>query len=140
MEKFVPAPPTKYKATWCGPYSLAIINGMSCDDAIIGVKSALRRNRQVKGMYPNELLRICGGKYFKRKVEKQKLKGKLPTLRNLWDWLKPNRLYIVHVTSHFVVLDTSDKTICDTASKSWVSLDGHKYAGRRVITVMEVKK
>lgn len=139
MNKFVPELPTKYKYTWCGPYSLAIINQMSCDEAIEGVKKSLRRKRQVQGMYPEQLMRVSGGKYFKRKLIMTRIKKRdQPTLRNIFDWLKPKRLYVVELTAHFCVVDTTDNTVCDTWSRAWLPVEEHKHARKFVHAFFEV--
>jgi hypothetical protein len=121
----IPAARGKGGRTYCGPYSLAIINGWSCDEAVENVKRSLRRKRPVGGMSRWEVERVSRGKFSRHPLKFKKVPKGL-TLQSLPDHLKPRRLYLVAVTAHYVVMNTSDWTVCDTHSKAWVPVKEHR--------------
>ena len=44
------------------------------------------------------------------------------TVAKLRDNLRPNRLYVINVTDHYIVVDTRDWTVCDNFSAKWIPL------------------
>ena len=146
----IPAP-TKYKRNmWCGPYALAVALGVDYDEAYELLRRVSRK-RQIKGtayvwmLWALKRHRIrTEFKNLTRsagvRLETRWKDGKCITLRGCTDYLKPNRLYIVTVTGHYVVVDTSDGTCIDNQTMGWFPLDHHPNALKRVVNVAEVKR
>jgi hypothetical protein len=133
---------------WCGPYALAVCLGYTDYDYMYrNVQKILKRtHRPLRGMHNWEVERVLE-RHGARNVVFQFLKDHVklqqhawPTLRNVADYLKPNRLYIVEVRKHYVVVDTSDWTVTDNCRKGWWPLAYHRCASRKVVRVAEVKK
>lgn len=130
--KKTPLPTQGKRKNWCGPYALAVIAGVNYDDAYDSCaryKNRLRRKR---------LGRLANRKPYKRKVGvigfgnkafeivSKRLKAPVAfeacqpmALSRLADHLKPNSLYVVNVTRHYVVVDTHDWTVIDNQTKQW---------------------
>ncbi len=121
---------------FCGPYALAVINGLSCDEANEAVKRSLRKRRMVRGMYSEEVERVSRGKFMKHPLKFKKVRKGI-TLQSLPDHLKPRRLYMVFTSTHYVVIKTSDLTVCDTYSRAWVPLREHPFRLARIRSVAE---
>jgi len=137
---------------WCGPYALAVCLGLSYDEAYELALKVTRQDR-IKGLanhYVEKALRRHGirtefkGLRQSAGVSMQFMYGKqrgyvsVLNLRNALDYLKPNRLYIINVTRHYVVLDTSDMTVIDNQTRGWWPVDRHRNAGKQVQCVAEV--
>ncbi len=136
MDKFIPAPPYRHKHINCGPYALAIINQMTSDAANTAICKSLRRCRRVQGMWRHEVERVSRGKYFKHRLKFKIVRDK-PTLRSVADYLKPNRLYVVNVSHHYVTVDTRDWTMLDRFTDVWIPLDRSVWRLGRVKFVAE---
>jgi hypothetical protein len=122
---------------WCGPYAFSIATQQSYEQAYEFAKKKLRK-RSIMGMYNHQmkaLMRACGFKKF----EFEYLACK-PTLRSFKDWMKPNRLYIVVVTGHYVTVDTSNWTVICNQTQEWQKIDECKHRLRKVKAYAEVKR
>jgi hypothetical protein len=62
------------------------------------------------------------------------------TLNRAMDHLRPNRIYIVEVTGHYLTVNTVDWTMCDNWTNGWVAVKGSVHAKKKVRRVAEVKK
>ena len=128
---------------WCGPYALALISGLSYDEAYTKTLRMLRRGKPayrtkptyIKGMYPSELVRA--GRTLKCPFQFKDAPN--VTLNKLMDELRPNRIYIVFTTDHFLVVDTSSWTLCDNWTQAWVPVKGSVHARKKIQRVAEVK-
>ncbi len=135
---------TRKAHTWCGPYALALVSGLTYDQVY---KKLLRNaNAQLHRFQPRikyltgvglELMERVS-KTVKCKFEFTRVKGK-PTLNQFMNELRPNRIYVIHVTRHYLVVDTSDWTVCDNQIQRWVSLPDYKYRLSRVRDYAEVR-
>ena len=139
------------RTVWCGPYALALLSGLSYDEVY---KKALRKIRalkksyeykptSIKGMYPSELTAVA--KTLKTPFAFERLDGRKNkrdqlTLTKAMDYLKPNRVYVVMITDHFLVVNTSDWTYCDSVDRGWYSVKSCSYARSKVDRVGEVKR
>lgn len=116
--------------TWCGPYALALVMGMTYEEALDRVKRSTRRKR-IKGMWNTEVAKVLRG-FGLRKCKFSYIPEKERTnLANMTDWFKPNRIYIVNVTDHYVVLNTKDWTMTDNCTEGWVPINIEHKNGRR---------
>ena len=120
--------------TWCGPHALATVTGKTYDEVIKVVRSKIRRKR-IKGMFTNEIFIVAKALGIKDMGVFMPMRGKR-NLRNSVDWLKPNRLYIVFVTRHFVVVNTTDWTVCDNTNE-WEPVTTSKLGRLRVKSYAE---
>ena len=108
--KWAPARRNRSKGkTWCGPYALAVIANIDYEPAYLFAKKHLEVNR-ILGMYHWDLSKCV--KAIGAKVGPWKNLHKI-TVARLADNLKPNRLYIVRVTGHYIVVDTNDWTVIE---------------------------
>jgi hypothetical protein len=125
---------------WCGPYALALISGKTYDEAYEHAKKKLRK-RSIMGMYNHEfkaVARSLGFKKFEWNFD-PKAQGK-PTLRSFKDWMRPNRLYVVVVTRHYVTVNTSDWTVQCNQTQKWEPIDECKHARKKVNGYAEVMR
>jgi len=125
---------------WCGPYALAMISDKSYEEAYLIAKKKLRK-RSITGMYNHQfkaVARYMGFNKFEWQfVPKSESK---PTLRSFKDWMRPNRIYVVQVTRHYVTVNTSDWTVQCNQTQKWEPLDECKHRLRRVAAYAEVKR
>lgn len=141
-----PARSSTMRSSWCGPYAIAVCLGITYDEAYALIKKALRTKMRITSMYDSWVTKALkrGGlrvKTFEPPARYAKVKlGGWPTLRNLADYLKPNRLYIVRVTDHYITVDTRDWTAIDNNGRGWFPVDWHRMANRKVRCVLEVKR
>lgn len=124
---FVPAPPSKNRVPWCGPYALAVINGLDYDVVDDILKRSERRSRRVMGFGRDRMVRASRSKKLPVKVEFEELKRPV-TVQSLGDYLRPHRLHIARVRGHYVVINPDDMTVIDNQSQKWVPVREHKYA------------
>lgn len=122
---------------WCGPYAFSIATQQPYEQAYEFAKKKLRK-RSIMGMYNHQmkaLMRACGFKKFDFEYLVCK-----PTLRSFKDWMKPNRLYIVVVTGHYVTVNTSNWTVICNQTETWQKIDECKHKLRKVKAYAEVKR
>ena len=124
-------------ATWCGPHALATVTGKTYDEVIEVVRKRIKRKR-IKGMFSHEMYYSAKALGVKDMGVFMPSRGKR-NLRNLMDWLKPNRLYIIFVTGHFVTVNTKDWTVCDNCN-DWHPVATSKLGRKRVISYAEVRR
>ena len=143
-----PVPTEIVRTMWCGPYALAVVSGLTYDETYKKVLRKLRSMKSsykhkpkiIKGMYHSELEAV--GKTLKCPFEftgSARRRARL-TLNRTKDHLRPNRIYIVNVTDHYLVVNTSDWTMCDNWTKAWVPVKGSVHARKKVLSVAEVKR
>lgn len=123
--------------SWCGPHALATVTGKSYDEVITVVRSKIRR-KHIKGMFSNEVYLVAKALGVKDMGVFMPMRNK-QNLRNSVDWLKPNRLYIVFVTRHFVVVNTKDWTVSDNCNE-WAPIATSKLGRLRVNSYAEVRR
>lgn len=110
------------KTNWCGPYAIATALGLSYDEVYEKAKARLRK-QMIKGMYVVQMqivLRALGH-------DTRWLYPARQTLRSLMDELRPNRIYIVLITGHYVVINTATWTLTCNQSGSWRSIADSKW-------------
>lgn len=115
-----PAKAAKGK-TWCGPYALALITGTTYEYAMKRIKRAVGRDR-IMGMWNWELEKTARRMGLKKFKWTHVPASKRTNLSNMLDWFKPNRIYVVQVTSHYVILNTKDWTVTDNCIEGWVPI------------------
>ena len=116
--------PSNGSHQWCGPTAAAIALEVDYD---IAYKKCLRARRKrtphlkiryIKGMSDGDLASVVRQRWstfrFKYPIRKVgRLRHRLHTLNSLMDHLRPNRLYIVSVTGHYLTVNTQDWTVMD---------------------------
>lgn len=116
--------------TWCGPYALALITGKTYEDVLPFIRRAAKRKR-IMGMYNWEFQKTAR-RMGLRKFEFKKIPSTQRTnLSNMTDWLRPNRIYVVQVTSHYVIVNTKDWTMTDNQTEGWIPISSEHKNGRR---------
>lgn len=116
--------------TWCGPYALAVISGKSYEEAHVFAKKAVP-DRKLMGMYNSEVTKAARLMGFKQFDFKMIPKRERVCLRKAIDHMKPNRVYIVNVTNHYVVVNTKDWTLTDSWREGWEPIATSNMAGRK---------
>ena len=119
--------------TWCGPYALAVISNTPYEFAYAKAKKVLRK-RAVMGMDRYQFSKVAKAmsvncQRFWREDTVSDFVSTGPsrfrldfiTVSKLRDYLKPGRMYVVELTSHFIVVDTKDWTVCDN-QHGWMPL------------------
>lgn len=118
--------------TWCGPYALALIGNVTYEEALKKAKRATGR-KIIKGMWNWEVAKVAkrlGLRNFKwTNIPKKQQTNFL----NHLDWFKPNRIYVVQVTHHYMILNTRDWTVTDNQMSGWMPLAETKKAKRRFV-------
>lgn len=119
----------KGRITWCGPYAIATVCGTAYEPAYQAAKAA-RGKRHAKGI-------TCGN--LKQACETLGVKGKWTMLSNkrvlrkfIEESLRPNEVYVINITRHFLVIDTRDWTTIDNQSLGWCDMEGSKHANKMV--------
>ena len=139
------------RTMWCGPYALALVSGMEYDEVY---KKALRKVRSMKAQYEHKPTYIKG--MYNRELEAVSTTLKVPftfkkieglwrkkdqlTLKRAIEYLRPNRVYVVQVTEHFLVVNSRDWTMCDNWTRGWVPLEGSIHTKKKVAKIAEVKR
>jgi len=126
--------------TWCGPYALATVAGLTYDEVYEKMLRAYNKKRYTKVKHitgvTNSLMervsKICRCTFKFERVTKR-------TLNQTMDHLDPNRIYIVLVTGHYIVVDTRDWTMIDNQNMDWVPIKESAHRLKRVRSVAEVK-
>lgn len=118
-------------ATWCGPYALATIAGITYEEALAKVKKVTHRKR-ITGMWNHEVESTAQKLGFKKFRFKYIPKKERTTLANSLDWLHPNRIYVVQITRHYVIVNTKDWTFTDNIfGGKWNPVSNELRSGRR---------
>ena len=136
------------RTLWCGPYALAVVSGLSYDEVY---KKALRKVRRdtpnychqpkyIKGMMKGQVEAVAKTLKVPCKFGRVEGMSRTATLSNLMDYLQPNRVYIVGITGHYVVVNTSTGMLIDNIHKDWVKVGESKHFRCRVEEVAEVKR
>lgn len=134
------------RVTWCGPYALATVLGVTYQEAY---RLALWNTGRtfIKGMANWHMCEILKRRRIKTRFQTlarynrmAQPKGRV-TVQRLTDWLKPNRLYIVNITDHYIVVDSSDWTAVDNKSEGgWWPIERHHSALCAVEMIAEIRK
>lgn len=117
-------------STWCGPYALAVISGKTYEEAYVFAKKSVP-HRRMMGMYNIEVTKAARRMGFKKFEFKMIPKQERCCLRKAIDYMKPNRIYIVNVTNHYIVVNTKDWTLTDSWRDGWEPIATSKMAGRK---------
>lgn len=144
MKKHIPVTYSGRFTYWCGPYALATLLGIEYDEAYMKCLRYKRKKegkhiKVVKGFYLGwleDLLAKNGSK--SELISANRLSNKTITLGKVWDYLRPNSVYLVTTTTHFQVLDTSDKTMIDNWTCDWVTPEQFHNPRKRVVFVNRV--
>ena len=133
---------TRKATTWCGPYAMATVCGMDYDTVYKKMLRAYNKRTPYKRKYisgvTNTLMQIVS-KTVKHEIEFKRAE-RVTSVSQYLNYLYPNRVYILQITGHYIVVDTSDWTVCDNQSQEWVPLKGSKHIRCKVRNVAEVKK
>lgn len=145
--------PVERKAhTWCGPYALALISGNTYDHTYsecIRVANnrinylnrdrmpfqKLRKVKVITGMLNHELERVAKALGCSMKWT---FCNSTPTLSRMTEELRPNRIYVINITDHYVVVDTRNWTVCDNQTQEWEPIKQSKHRRKRVRNIAEV--
>ena len=122
------------RQTWCGPYALALLAGVTYAEAY-EVCCRVCRKPSVKGMTLVEAERA--GRRLGLSINFMKTDP--VTLRAFADLIKPRRRYMVNVTRHFVVVDSETWSVCDNQTAKWAPIATSKHARKRCVWAAEVK-
>ena len=136
---------TEHTKTWCGPYALAMLAGLSYDEAYPRIRHSIRRFRganvyhvpeHIQGVYSPDML--AAAKTLGVKLQFKRAKN-WPTLGKFRDMMKPGRWYLVQITGHYLVVDTRNWTWCDNGSRGWLPLDNCRWLRSHVELYSEAK-
>jgi len=123
--------------TWCGPYALALISNTTYEVMYNRVKGILKRS--VRGMYSREVEYVLKKLGCVTIFVFPRIKDRT-TLRRSQDYLKPNRLYIVWLTSHYAVVNTRDWTVTDNQILSWEPINASALGRKKLFGYAEVRR
>lgn len=130
------------RKTYCGPYALATVTGKTGDEVYAAFRRCRRargnRRKRVGGVSHGELERMM--RYFGIRAKAQNLRKARTSLLKCWDWLKPNRLYIVALSTHYVTIETAGRKVIDTFSLDWVPVAEHPWRLSRLEAVWEIRR
>ena len=117
------------RITWCGPYALAVVAGCTYEKAYQTVKH-IRRKRHCKGITVKNFVSGCKALGIKTEYKKLERKTKLS---KFWDMhLAPNKVYVVHITKHFLTIDTRDMLTIDNQNPEWIRMELSKHKNKMV--------
>jgi hypothetical protein len=144
MEKHTPARRAitdwmgNIRKTWCGPYAVATVCGTEYEPAYQVAKRA-RGKRHAKGITMTDLKKSCrrlGVKGEWISIEKATADTAEPKkkmkLEKFLPMLAPNKVYVINVTKHFLVVDTRDFTTIDNQNPEWVAMESTKHINKMV--------
>ena len=134
---------TRRANTWCGMYALALVSGLDYDTVydkmLRGINRAIpayrTKRKYITGVLNTDMERTA--KTIKCKIKFDKTKK--VNLKNYLDHLDPNKIYIINITDHYVVLDTRTWELCDNQSQEWVPVLESKHSRCYVRNIAEVK-
>lgn len=125
---------------WCGPYALSLISGRTYEDAYAFAKKKLKK-RAIMGMYNHQFKAVARALGFKKfEWDYSPRSSGRPTLRLFADWMKPNRLYVVQLTRHYVTVNTKDWTVQCNLTGKWEPLAECRTKKKKVCAFAEVKR
>ena len=123
------------RKTWCGPYALAVIGKTDYENAYKICKK-VRRKRSAAGISNSNFTAVAhrfGVSSNWKKTESMKLKT----------WIemetKPNTVYVVQITRHYIIIDTRDCTTIDNQKPEWIDMSSSKHLNKKVHNVMEIR-
>ena len=117
-----------YRTTWCGPYAIAVICGTEYEQAYRTVR-AIRGKMHCKGITCDNLTKASAKLGVKGKwvdLEKRQKFG------NFMKTLEKNKVYVINVTKHFLILDTRDYTTIDNQVPKWIAGEMSKHKSKLV--------
>ena len=117
-----------YRTTWCGPYAIAVICGTEYEQAYRTVRT-IRGKRHCKGITCDNLTKASAKLGVKGKwvdLEKRQKFG------NFMKTLEKNKVYVINVTKHFLILDTRDYTTIDNQVPKWIAGEMSKHKSKLV--------
>ena len=127
------------RKTWCGPYAIAVVCGQNYEHSYQTAK-ALRGKRHAKGISNTDLLRSCKALGVKGEwisVEKATKNTAQPKkkmkLEKFLPMLAPNKVYVIQITKHFLVVDTRDFTTIDNQNPdAWIAMESSPHLNKLV--------
>ena len=131
------------RTLWCGPYAMATVSGQPYDAVY---KKMLRAENRGRPAYLGKRKFLTGvstdlmetvSRTLKTGILFEHVLGK-PTVNQYLDHLRPNRIYILEVTRHYIVIDTGDGTAIDNQSGKWQPFSEFKQMRKRVRKCAEV--
>ena len=139
------------RTLWCGPYALALISGLDYDTVYAKALRKVRAKKQsyeykpasLKGMYPSDLEAVAKtlkAPFTFKALDKRWNKRDQLTLGKSMDYLRPNRIYVVMVTGHFLVVNTTDWTYCDNIDEGWYPVSSSRHVRAKVERAGEVNQ
>lgn len=124
------------RKTWCGPYALAVVAGKTYEFAYQMLKQ-IRGKRHACGVYNTNMDKAFG--FCGLKAEFVKAEKRCNLRKYIDEYLAPNKLYIINITRHYVVVDTRDHTTIDNQNPEWVPIENSKHLRCLVQFVAEIK-
>ncbi len=124
------------RKSWCGPYALAVVAGKTYEFAYQMLKQ-IRGKRHACGVSNRNMKKAFDILGLDAKFVKAEERCNLR--KYIDNYLAPNKLYIINITSHYVVVDTRDHTTIDNQNPEWISIDNSKHLRRLVQNIAEIK-
>ena len=124
------------RKTWCGPYANATVSGTDNEPAYQMAK-AVRRKRHAKGITRTDLEDSCYALNVRGKWRELEKRPKLSKFLKSGA-LEPNKVYVVNVTKHFLIVDTRDFTTIDNQNPEWVAVESTPHSTKLVSHYFEV--
>ena len=126
------------RKTWCGPYAIAVVCGTSYEPAY-QVAKKVRGKRHAKGITNTDLMKSCKalgvkGEWIsvaKATEHSAKPQAKMK-LENFLKMLAPNRVFVIQITKHFIIVDTRDFTTIDNQRPEWIAVEASKHMNKLV--------
>lgn len=124
------------RKTWCGPYAVAVVTGLQYEDTYKALKK-IRGKRSTAGVTMKNMMTACSK--FSVKTERTKLEKRKKLNNFLRDNLAANKVYIVEITRHVIVVDTRDCQTIDNQSLKWEDMYSTKHKNKLVRSFVEIK-
>lgn len=123
------------RKTWCGPYAIATVCGTEYEPAY-QVAKRVRGKRHAKGITNTDLMKSCKalgvkGEWHPISIVAPGNKSKMK-LENFLKLLLPNKVYVIQITKHFIVVDTRDFTTIDNQRPEWIAMEATKHMNKLV--------
>lgn len=126
------------RITWCGPYAIATVCGTSYEPAYQMAKR-VRGKRHAKGITNSNLESACKalgvkGEWISVAKATEHLAKPKPKmkLKNFLPMLAPNKVFVIQITKHFIVVDTRDFTTIDNQNPEWIAIEASKHINKLV--------
>lgn len=133
---------TRGATTWCGMYALALVSGLEYEvvykkmlRGINSVRHKWAKRKYITGVHNRDMERTAKTvktPFVFKRAERM-------TLSQYIDHLDPNKVYIIEITGHYVVVDTRTWELCDNQSKSWCPVGESKHKRCFVREIAEVR-